>query len=49
MSTQAESASTGAERPVSPLLAVLAWIWVLVPFSYGLYQLIIKIPALFGS
>jgi hypothetical protein len=29
--------------------AVLAWIWVLVPFGYGLYQLVIKIPALFGS
>jgi hypothetical protein len=29
--------------------AVLAWIWVLVPFGYGLYQLVVKIPALFGS
>ncbi len=30
--------------------AVLAWLWVLalVPFCYGLYQLVIKIPALFG-
>ena len=50
MSTQAESAPTaGARRPVSPVLAVLAWIWVLVPFGYGLYQLVIKIPALFGT
>ena len=28
--------------------AVLAWLWVAVPFGYGLYQLVIKIPALFG-
>jgi hypothetical protein len=35
-------------RPVSPALAVVAWLWVLVPFGYGLYQLLIKIPALFG-
>jgi len=36
-------------RAVSPVLVVLAWLWVLVPFGYGLYQLVIKIPALFGS
>ena len=36
-------------RPISPVLAGLAWLWVLVPFSYGLYQLVIKIPALFGQ
>ena len=35
-------------RPVSPVLAVLTWLWVLVPFGYGLYQLLTKIPALFG-
>ena len=34
--------------PISPVLAALAWLWVLVPFGYGLYQLVIKIPALFG-
>ncbi|MEJ3652755.1 hypothetical protein WEH80_07200 [Actinomycetes bacterium KLBMP 9759] len=28
---------------------VLLWLWVLVPFGYGLYQLLIKIPALFGT
>jgi len=31
------------------VLAVLAWAWVVVPFLYGVYQLLIKIPALFGS
>ena len=40
--------TTGATRPISPVVAVLAWLWVLVPFGYGLYQLVIKIPALFG-
>jgi hypothetical protein len=35
-------------RAVNPVLAVLAWLWVLVPFGYGLYQLVIKIPALFS-
>lgn len=30
-------------------LAVLAWAWVVVPFLYGVHQLLIKIPALFGS
>jgi hypothetical protein len=44
------SASTEtAGRPISPVLAILAWLWVLVPFGYGLYQLVIKIPALFGQ
>ncbi|NIB31389.1 hypothetical protein HBB16_05915 [Pseudonocardia sp. MCCB 268] len=28
--------------------ATLAWLWVGVPFAYGLYQLVLKIPALFG-
>jgi hypothetical protein len=38
----------GTARPISPVFMVLAWLWVLVPFAYGLYQLVIKIPALFG-
>lgn len=25
---------------------MLAWLWVIVPFGYGLYSLIVKIPAL---
>jgi hypothetical protein len=39
---------TQTDRPISPALMVLAWLWVLVPSCYGLYQLVIKIPALFG-
>ena len=34
---------------MSPVLIGLAWLWVLIPFGYGLYQLVIKIPALFGT
>jgi hypothetical protein len=45
MSTQA-TAPTSNGRAV---LAALVWAWVTVPFLYGLYQLLIKIPALFGS
>jgi len=43
--TATGSASWGPQQWVG---AVLAWLWVLVPFGYGLYQLLIKIPALFG-
>jgi hypothetical protein len=30
-------------------VAVLAWVWVLVPFAYGLYFLVLRIPALFSG
>lgn len=42
---------TGPGRPEGGTLviAVVAWLWVLVPFAYGLYQLIVKIPALFAG
>lgn len=36
--------------PISRVaLTVLAWAWVVLPFLYGVYQLLSKIPALFGS
>ena len=31
------------------MLVALVWLWVLIPFGYGVYQLVIKIPALFGG
>jgi hypothetical protein len=37
------------EGGLSPVLVALIWIWVLIPFSYGVYQLVIKIPALFSG
>jgi hypothetical protein len=48
MTTEAES-SPDAARGGAPAIAWLAWVWVSAPFAYGLYQLVIKIPALFGS
>ena len=51
MSTSTANVNDGAgagARPVSPILAVLAWLWVLLPFGYGLSQLLSQIPALFG-
>lgn len=36
--------STGPFRAV---ITVVAWAWVIVPFLYGVWQLVIKLPALF--
>ena len=41
-SSQDKSAST-------LVIGIVAWLWVLIPFAYGLYQLVVKIPALFGG
>jgi hypothetical protein len=39
-----------AERGgLSPVVAVLAWLWVVVPFAWGLYFLVARIPALFSG
>ncbi|MGH3874424.1 MAG: MFS transporter small subunit [Pseudonocardiaceae bacterium] len=41
--------STGSASNRRAGLTVAAWAWVAGPFLYGLYQLLIKIPALFGG
>jgi hypothetical protein len=46
MSTEAGAAG-GRSGP--PPVAWLAWVWVTVPFLYGLTMLVAKIPALFGG
>jgi hypothetical protein len=38
-----------ARSPMFRVLAVLAWLWVAVPFAYGLVQLVTRIPALFSG
>ncbi|WP_425604925.1 MFS transporter small subunit [Actinomycetospora termitidis] len=38
------SQATSGGRTV---LTVVAWLWVLIPFLYGVWQLVIKLPALF--
>ncbi|MDN5920127.1 MAG: hypothetical protein L0I76_34345 [Pseudonocardia sp.] len=43
--TSADSATTPSVKRV---LLVLAWLWVLVPFLYGLIALLLKVPALFS-
>ncbi len=47
MSSTAQE-SSGTWSPLQWLGAVLAWSWVVIPFVYGLVQLVAKIPALFG-
>jgi hypothetical protein len=44
MTDRTEAAPSGAGRTV---LTVVAWLWVLIPFLYGVYSLVLKIPALF--
>jgi hypothetical protein len=36
--------SPGGGRTV---LIVVAWLWVLIPFVYGVYSLVLKVPNLF--
>ena len=38
----------GMDRRYIPI-AVLAWVWVAVPFGYGVYQLLTKIGPLFSG
>jgi hypothetical protein len=28
---------------------IVSWLWVGVPFAYGVYELVVKIPALFTN
>ena len=48
MSTDVGDGTTAGWSTAQRVAAVVAWLWVVVPFGYGLYQLLVKIPALFG-
>ena len=37
------------DRSDSPVLIALAWLWVTLPFGYGVWQLFTKITQLFGT
>ena len=37
------------QRPQRVPLLVIAWLWVLAPFAYGVYELIRKVAQLFGG
>ncbi|MCV7427472.1 MFS transporter small subunit [Mycobacterium montefiorense] len=39
--------SIETRSPRDKLLGAGTWVWVGVPFTYGLYELLVKIPALF--
>ena len=36
------------ESTVPNVYVVLAWLWVAVPFGYGVYELMLKVSKLFG-
>ncbi|MEE6134830.1 hypothetical protein SKC41_00595 [Mycobacterium sp. 050128] len=38
-----------ATSPRVKLLGLASWLWVGVPFGYGVYELAVKIPALFTN
>jgi hypothetical protein len=41
--------SIEATSPRVKLVSTISWLWVGVPFTYGLYELVVKIPALFTN
>jgi hypothetical protein len=44
------SETTGpAQSPARAVITAVAWLWVLVPFLYGVWQLLIKVVPLFSG
>jgi hypothetical protein len=43
------STAAPTDRRVRPGLIALAWLWVALPFAYGVWQLLTKITQLFGT
>jgi hypothetical protein len=41
--------SIEATSPRVKALGIVSWLWVGVPFTYGVYELVVKIPALFAN
>ncbi|MDQ4118977.1 MAG: hypothetical protein M3235_18760 [Actinomycetota bacterium] len=41
-----DTSHRAGEDRVSPLLVALAWLWVAVPFGYGLVELLAKVPTI---
>ncbi|WP_264072746.1 MFS transporter small subunit [Mycobacterium palustre] len=40
---------TTTAAPVRPGVIALAWLWVAVPFAYGVWELLSKVTQLFGA
>jgi hypothetical protein len=49
MSNAAAPAAHQPDQRVHPALIALAWLWVALPFSYGVWQLFTKITQLFST
>ncbi len=47
-STTETTAETAAENRHTPL-KILAWVWVGVPFAYGVFELVQKLTQLFSG
>jgi hypothetical protein len=43
------STAARTDRRVGPALIALAWLWVALPFTYGVWQLVAKISQLLGT
>jgi hypothetical protein len=41
--------SDHARSPGNTVLGIVSWSWVGVPLLYGVYELLVKIPALFTN
>lgn len=39
--------ASGEAAPKRTVLTAVAWAWVGLPFLYGVYSLVLKVPALF--
>jgi len=37
------------QSPARTVITAVAWLWVLVPFLYGVWQLLIKVVPLFSG
>jgi hypothetical protein len=45
--TETTASAPVAKKPT--VLLIVAWAWVLVPFAYGVNQLVVKVVKLFNS
>ena len=43
------STDSPATGPSAAIITVIAWAWVLIPFLYGLWELLIKVIPLFAK
>ena len=48
MTDQTSTELRDYESTVPRVYIALAWLWVAVPFAYGVYELMLKVSKLFG-